>query len=358
MSKSSSKSNYITGVFTVIVMLSVFGLVMYLQGFKSDIEGERYAVRFADSGGISANAAVLVAGQKVGKVEHVVIWPVNDAGSQNIKVLVKFIIDEEYASKINIPIDTVATVAQQGLFGSSSLSLNLGSSSDFVKPGATLPNAGKPPTEIGQILEAAEMTVKRLNEGFEGIIEVLENKDTKDNLQDSLKHLSSALKTLDEGLTQMKPAFSSAGGAIESTKALAEEIQALIADNRESMDRIVSNLESTTSKFDAMMGEGENGVPHLVAGLNAIANNLDELVANLNDVVLDNKLSINISMENIRETTDSLRVFAKRIENDPSLLVWGDDQSQQPGLDQPRPTPNVDELEIRNSGRRPRKSAD
>ncbi|MEE9311090.1 MAG: MlaD family protein [Planctomycetota bacterium] len=358
MSKSSSKSNYITGVFTVIVMLSVFGMVMYLQGFKSEVEGERYSVRFADSGGISANAAVLVAGQKVGKVERVETMAVGGTGNRNIEVLVKFIIDEKFASKIHIPLDTVATVAQQGLFGSPSLSLKLGNSSDVLKPGATLPIIGKPPTEIGQILDAANKTVTRLNEGFEGIIEVLENKDTKDNLEASLKSLSSALKTLDKGLADMKPAFKGAGDAVESTRALAEEIRALIADNRESMDRIVSNLESTTSKFDKMMGEDENGIPHLVAGLNAIANNLDDLVANLNDVVLDNKLSINISMENIRETTDSLRVFAKRIENDPSLLVWGDDQSQQPGLDQPRPTPNVDELEIRNSGRRPRKSAD
>lgn len=358
MAKKNSKSNLITGAFALLVIFSTFGLVLYLQGFESEIEGQRYTVRFANSGGIAPNAKVLVAGQRVGKVETVETRAVGGAGSRKIEVEVVFIIDKAYANKISLPTDTIATVAVQGLLGSPSLSLQLGQSSEVIKPGGQLPKPGKPPTEIGDIAHAAKETVDSLNKGFKGILEVLSDKQFDKDLEQSIESLRSSLVLLEQGLKDMEPAFKNSGDAVAATRDLANEIRALIADNRDSMDQIVENLESTTSKLDSMMGEGDSGVPHLVSGLNTIANNLDDLVANLNDVVLDNKLSINISMENIRETTDSLRVFAKRIENDPSLLVWGDEQSPQPGVDQPRPTPNVDELEIRNSGRRPRKSAD
>ncbi|MHC4841537.1 MAG: MlaD family protein [Planctomycetota bacterium] len=357
MSRKNAKSDLLTGAFTLFVLLAFFGVTMYLQDFKSESTGHRYTVRFQDSGGLRPNTPVLVAGQRVGQVETVETVPVSGT-PRTIEIVVGLIIDDEFASKVSLPVDTVAQVTKQGLLGNIVLTLVMGQSTDTIKPGGAFPQLGRPATDIGDLVKVANLTIKKLDEGLEGIVKELGKPEVKDDLSASIASLKNALEILEKGLGKMEPAFEKVPEALESTQALVDEIRALITDNRESMDRIVVNLESTTSKFDKLMGEDESAVPHLVSNLNLIANNLDDLVANLNDVVLDNKLSMNISMENIRETTDSLRVFAKRIENDPSLLVWGDDNSEQPGLDQTRPTPNVDELEIRNSGRRPRKESD
>ncbi|MDC1142641.1 MlaD family protein [Planctomycetota bacterium] len=357
MARKNAKSDLLTGAFALFVMLAFFAVSVYLQDFKTESVGHRYSVRFKDAGGLRPKTPVLVAGQRVGEVETVETVPIASI-PRRIEIVVGFVIEEEFASKIALPIDSIAQVTKQGLLGNTVLVLQMGNSGDTIKPGEPFPQLGKPPTDISDLVNAAEMTVKRLDEGLKGIVDELGKDEVKDNLSASITSLKNALVILEKGLEDMKPAFTQVSPTLESTQSLVEEIRTLIADNRENMDSIVANLERTTSKFDKLMGEDENAVPHLVSNLNLIAKNLDDLVANLNDVVMDNKLSMNISMENIRETTDSLRVFAKRIENDPSLLVWGDDQAPQPGLDQTRPTPNVDELEIRNSGRRPRKESD
>src|SRR5690606_22583291 len=138
-----------------------------------------------------------------------------------------------------------------------------------------------------------------------------------------LRHLRSALETLDNGLREMEPAFGKIGPTFDSAGMLVDDLRELLRANNEAITNMVNNFERVSGRFDALMADEAEGVPRLVAGLNTIAGNLDLLVANLNDVVLDNHLNVQISLENVRETTESLRVFARRIEHNPSLLVWG-----------------------------------
>ncbi|MCA8913685.1 MAG: MCE family protein [Planctomycetes bacterium] len=359
MAAKASRSDLITGLFAALVIFAFIGTVLFLQAWSPEPEGHRYSVRFSNSGGLGVNSPVLVAGQRVGKVEQIDARPIIDAdGSRRVEIIVTFFVTEEFTDVVTIPVDTIARVQSGGLFGGTQLALELGQSSDIVKPGERLPNEGQKPVEIGDLLAAANETIKKLQTGFDRVATLLNDPETTDNISEALKSLKSALATFDEGLTQMKPAFSKVGPTIESAQSLLEEIRTLISDNNANINNTLASLESASSKIDSLLSEDGDGVPQLVSNLNTIADNLDKLVGNVNDLVLDNQLNVQISMENIRETTDSLRYFARRIENDPSLLIWGGSEKENPALDGPRPVPNVDELSIRNSGRRPRKESD
>jgi ABC-type transporter Mla subunit MlaD len=362
MARKKSRSDLITGAFAVVVIICFIAVVMYLQDVSLGAKGTRYVVIFEDVGGLGSNAQVIVAGQTVGEVVGIETVPVaSTQGGRKVEVQVTFVIDEDYASKITIPVDTVAEVQAGSIFGfgGNRVVLKLGEARERVPDGGRLPRKGKPPLNFNELVSDVEVTIKRLQEGIEKVAAVLSKPEFSTNIEESLMHLRAALQTMDRGLKQLEPAFEKVGPTFTSAQALVEDLRKIIDTNDEAIANIMKNFESASGKLDQMMANDTDGVPKLVASLNTIAGSLDMLVANLNDVILDNQLNIQVSLANVRETTESLRVFARRIERDPSLLIWGGTEDEaDPKTAPPRVTPGVDELSIRNSGRRPRKESD
>ncbi len=361
MARKSSRSDLITGVFAVAVVVAFVVTVAYLQGFAPNVQGKRYSIMFDDVGGLSGAAAVIVAGQRVGKVDGIRTIPVTSSEvGQRVEVEVQIVIEQEFADTVVIPVDTEAQVQMGSLFGGNQLVLKLGRQRDLVKAGQRLPVKGKAPTSFNDIFEGAEGTIKKLQVGIDKLAVVLEKDDFSKNIESTLKSLSSAMDRLDKGLEKLDPAFTKVGPTFDAANEVLAEVQKLLKDNNQGIKDLIENLKSASGRMDALLADGDGKVPALVASLNSISGNLDTLVANLNDLVLDNQLNIQVSMQNIRDASSSLRVFARRIERDPSLLIWGDseDEKERAKLDGPRPIPNVDELAIRNSGRRPRKESD
>lgn len=361
MASKATRSDLFTGAFALAAILAFLAVVGYLQGIGPKVEGARYSVVFDDVGGLSGAAAVIVAGQRVGKVDGIKTVPVVTSGEGNrIEVEVQIVIEEQYAGTVILPVDTVASVQMGSLFGANQLVLKLGKARDTVRPGSRLPLKGQPPASFNDLFEGAEVTLKKLQVGIDKLATVLEKEDFSRNLDQTMSSLASAVERLDRGLKEMEPAFGKVGPTFDTATALLQELKALIEANNAGITNLVKNLESASGRMDKLLADEKGSVPELVRGLNTISGNLDLLVANLNDLVLDNQLNIQISMQNIRDASASLRVFARRIERDPSLLVWGDSEGAKQAKESegPRAVPNVDELAIRNSGRRPRKESD
>lgn len=359
MKKSKFRSDLITGAFALAVIASFIAVIGYLQTFGPSDEGVAYSIMFEDVGGLRSNAPVIVAGQRVGNVTGIDTVPIVSAeGARKVEVEVKIVIHEEYKDTVVIPADTLARVQMGSFFGGNQLVLQLGESTEVVRVGQRFPRKGQPPVEIADIIESANDTMKELQAGIKKIATMLNKDEFSQNIEESLTFMRNALEKLDKGLETMEPAFGKLTPALESAQELIDQLNSLVERNTEAIDKTLASLESASGKLDTLLGDEEDGVPVLVANLNGIADNLDALVGNINDLVLDNQLNISVSMENVREATDSLRMFARRIEADPSLLIWGGEEESVPGLDRDRAVPNVDEMEIRNSGRRPRKESD
>ncbi|MBE7492985.1 MAG: MCE family protein [Planctomycetes bacterium] len=361
MSRKGSRSDLITGAFTIGAIVAFLAVVGYLQGVGPKLEGARYSIVFDDVGGLTGSANVVVAGQRVGKVEAIRTLPVVRAeGGRQVEVEVSIIIDDAYADTVVLPVDTIASVQMGSLFGANQLVLKLGSARDVVRPGSRLPQKGQAPASFNDLFEGAEVTLKKLQVGIDKLATVIEKDDFSRNVEQTLASLASAMDRLEKGLKELEPAFGKVAPTFDAASTLLADIRKLIEENNAGIGNLVKNLESASGRLDKLMAEGDKGIPELVAGLNGIAGNLDTLLGNLNNLVLDNQLNLQISMQNIRDASASLRIFARRIERDPSLLVWGssEDEKDRAKLDAPRAIPNVDELSIRNSGRRPRKESD
>lgn len=357
MARSKGRSDLISGAFALLVIVSLIAVVMYLQAVGPADKGLQYSIMFTDVGGLSGNAPVVVAGQRVGKVVGINTRPVVTEGSRQVEVEVRIIINEEYQDVVVIPADTVAQVQMGSFFGGNRLVLKLGNSSELVRPGAQLPVPGRPPVELNDIIESANATMKELHVGLKKLAAMLDKDEFTENIEASLASMRSALDRLDKGLEDMEPAFKKVGPTFDAANALVEELRLLLDANADAISATLQHLESASGKLDKLLAEGQ-GVPQLVDSLNNIANNLDSVLNNINDLVLDNQLNIQVSLENVRHATDSLRMFARRIEADPSLLIWGGKEEAVPGLERGGPALDVDEQAIRNSGRRPRKESD
>lgn len=360
MSRKTSRSDLITGVFAVLVIASFVAVVAFVQDIERRSVGDKYSVRFDDVGGLSGAAPVIVAGRRVGRVDSINTVAVTSDTGRKVEVEVVIVIEEEFAKEVKVPNDSIVAVQMGGLFGGNQVVLKLGRSTDYVRPGDRIPTAGVAPTSFNDLMEGAGQTMKKLQEGVDKLAEVLNKDDFSRNIERTIEVLASAVERLDKGLAELQPAFGKIGPTFDSANELLAEVRAMVAQNTEGIRELVKNLQSATGRLDGMLGEGEDGVPALLQSLNTIAASMDVLLESLTDVVLDNQVNIQISMQNVRDATASLRVFARRIERDPSLLVWGDseDEKTRAALDAQRATPNVDELSIRNSGRRPRKESD
>jgi ABC-type transporter Mla subunit MlaD len=360
MARKTSRSDLITGGFALLVILSFVAVVFYLQGVERRIDGERYFVAFDDVGGLSGSAPIIVAGQRVGRVVGIDTRQIASAEG-GVEVVVQFVISTEYKDAVRIPVDTVAEVQMGSIFGfgGNNVVLKLGRSRNLVNPGQRLPERGQPPVNLNDVMKDANRTVNALTEGLDKIADVLRKDEFSENIDESLRLLRSSLQTLDSGLRDLEPAFGKIGPTFDSANALVEDLRMLLSANNEAIANMLRNFESASGRLDALLSDEADGVPRLVGGLNTIVVNLDLLLDSLNSVVLDNHLNVQISLENVRETTESLRIFARRIENNPSLLVWGGKSDlEDPATAPRRVTPGVDETAIRSSGRRPRRESD
>lgn len=354
MARKSARSDLITGAFAMFVIVCGIFVVLFLQAVGPRIEGSRYFVRFKDVGGLGGNSPVIVAGQKVGKVESIRTQAVTESdGHKSVEVVVGIIIEDKFASAVVIPTDTVAAVQMGGLFGGTQMVLRLGKSKSLVQPGGTLGETGQPPVDFNTLLDSAQSTIKKLQTGLEKLADVLNDDAFQGNIKASLESLKTTLASLDKGLKDLEPAFKQVGPTIDNANALVVEMRDLIKNNNEAISSAIKHLEGASKGADDLL----NGdAKLLVADLRKIAENLDSLAGNLNNVVLDNQGNIAISINNVREATESIRVFARRIEKDPSLLIWGsNDKAPEPNSPAPTKAQDVDEAALKRSGRLPRR---
>lgn len=354
MARKSVRSDLITGAFAMFVIVCGIFVVLFLQAVGPRVEGARYSIRFKDVGGLGGNSPVIVAGQKVGKVEKIDTRAVMESGGgRQVEVLVGIIIEDKFADTVAVPDDTVAAVQMGGLFGGTQLVLRLGSSKTLIQPGGTLKRDGQPPVDFNTLLDSAQTTIKKLQTGLEKLADVLNDDAFQKNIKLSLENLQSTLASLDKGLKDLEPAFKQVGPAIENANALIVEMRDLIKNNNAAISSAITHLEGAAKGADDLLN-GEAKL--LVSDLRKIADNLDKLAGNLNNVVLDNQGNISISINNVREATESIRVFARRIEKDPSLLIWGsDDKVPEPNAPAATKAPDVDESALKRSGRLPRR---
>jgi phospholipid/cholesterol/gamma-HCH transport system substrate-binding protein len=252
-----TKANYmVIGLFTLAVIIGVFGFVYWFQNVGGAGERAFYRVQFEDSvSGLRTGATVLFNGIRVGEVTDLKLDP---RRPKEVSAIIS--IDKAVAVRT----DTEVGLEFQGLTGIALLSLKGGSPSSPVLVGAH--------GATQDVTQAARNTLRRLDDF------IADNQKSFHNALDNIEKVSAALARnsdridkISEGLQNLTGGPDGKGGemneAARSIRTLADNLDKRTADITAGVNRLTGNgnrqLDSLTSNANRTLAEIERAVKNL-----------------------------------------------------------------------------------------------
>jgi phospholipid/cholesterol/gamma-HCH transport system substrate-binding protein len=238
------------GIFMTVALVLLGWLILKIEDWSLFGEkGKRYEAVFDSVVGLDDKAAVRVAGVRVGRVDGVRL----DGSGRRARV--GLLLDPTLV----LTEGARASIANQGLLGDKFVELSPGPGGGVPLPeGTELP--GETPVSFDQAMAKLD--------------------EIGSSIQDAMRGLSSE----DGG---------GIGGLIDSMQATADELRAVIADNRESFGGTVRNFE----RFSATLAEE---LPRLTAQIERVLEQVDAVVA-------ENRGNLKDGLENIKTLTSSVQ---------------------------------------------------
>lgn len=219
-----SKEFRIGVLVTAGLILLVLG-VNYLKGSNPFKPSNSYFAKYDAIDGLAVSNPVLVNGFKVGQVSKVEFSEIGDG-----TLLVAFDIEQ---SNLKLPDDTRARIFSSDLFGTKAINLIAGDSPNLAVPGDTLISD----LEVG-IAEAVRIELMPLKNKTDQLI------DGVDDILENLKAVFEADATLG-----LPTAFESIQRTVESLEQTSLQLDAMVAENRETLSSIMTNVDGITANF-------------------------------------------------------------------------------------------------------------
>lgn len=199
-------SNTVTvGIFVIICLLGLLYLSVGTGKFHITSPGYNLYALFNDVAGLSVNGPVMLNGMEVGRVQEMKIYYEGDKAKVKLKLLIR--------PEIKIADDPVLSIKTLGFMGEKYVHiLTRQKTEGFLSPGIVL--EGKNPVDMDAIFSEAEVISRNLNVLIEQT-----NKLAK-NLTD-----------------------------------ISGQVNTSLANNKESIDQIIKNLEGTSRNFEGLSAD-------------------------------------------------------------------------------------------------------
>lgn len=317
-----TKANYVAvGIFTVALLLAMFGFVYWTAGIGGNNDTSTLLVRIPGSAsGLGRGSAVLFNGVKVGDVTRIYI-DVNDP----TVALAETIID----SATPITETTTADVGIAGLTGQASIELKggtVGGKSILETANETGETAEitANPSALGNILQLTQNFLTRAD-GVLSSVETFVDEvrvpltGTVTSAQKFADALGRNADNIDEFLASvgdLSKTFSTVSVRLDSTLASVEKL--LNAVDEKKIDAIVSNVTTVT---DNLKGASANidkvvaNVDEAVKSINTLSKGATSTVGKVDQILsgVDAK-SIQTTMDNIKVASETARKVASDVE--------------------------------------------
>lgn len=234
------------GLFALVGVAILIVGYNFLKGFNAFQGYNKYFVVYSNVSGIVKSTQVTINGLKVGQVKDIGMVQNGDP----TKLLVTLIIE----NSIKLPVGTTATIASQGLLGTTDIVITPAQNSDFYANKDTL---------IAAYQETLQGSIQK-------IIDPIKEKSEK------------VLVTLDNMLNSMNNIFDSSGS---------QKLEASIDD----FSGIMQNMRNLTARMDKLTADEYNSLKNMLQNMDAITRNLK-----------NNNEAISKSLKNISRITDSV----------------------------------------------------
>jgi len=294
------------GFFAIASIIALVFGVNYLKGINILNDNRDFYAVYENIGGLQVGSPVLVNGYKVGMVSNIDLLT-----EQNQNLLVTISLDKEFDMATN----TVCKIVNQDLMGTKGISLLLGDNDELITSGDTLISGieGSLQDEVNaQILplkNKAEELIGSIDSVMMIVTAVL-NKDTRDNLRNSLSSLDKTFELMSQTMVK---------------------VDRMVDINDERIAKVVKNLESITSNLESSNGEIKNILRNFSslsdslakADITTVLQNVSDITTKINNgegsiglLLKDDKIYVNFE-----KSTRELASLLEDIKKNPSRYV-------------------------------------
>ncbi|MAW21513.1 MAG: mammalian cell entry protein [Flavobacteriales bacterium] len=264
------------GFVAIVTIALLFIGINFLKGLNVLNSARKFYSLYENIGGLQVGSSVLVNGYQVGMVSDI-----NLLTEESQRLLVEISIEKDF----NIPSNSICKIVNQDLMGTKGISLLIGNDEIFALDGDTLRTdiEGTLQDEVNaQILplkHKAEELIGSIDSVMVIITAVL-NKDTRENLRNSLQSLDKTFALMSETMSK---------------------VDSLVLVNDERLTKIIFNLESITSN----LAGGNNEIRTILTNFASISDSLAK--ADITSVVED----VNHIVSSINEGEGSIGLLLK-----------------------------------------------
>jgi phospholipid/cholesterol/gamma-HCH transport system substrate-binding protein len=282
-----TRANYVLiGVFTLAVVVGIFGFVYWFQNIGGSGERAFFRVVFDGSvSGLRTGGSVLFNGIRVGEVTGLALDP-----KKPQQVTASISVDKS----VTVREDTEIGLEFQGLTGIAALSLKGGSVTSPALVGAkeNPPVLKAPPGATQDVTLAARETLRKIQDFVE---------ENQKSFHASLENIEKFTETLSRNSKH-----------IDNTLASIDNFGAMLSRNSDRIDSIVAGLQNLTGGADGKSGD----LAEAVRSFKSLADNLDKRTQELT-----------VEISRLANTgTSTLRTIdraAKNFDANPSRIIFG-----------------------------------
>ena len=290
-------------IFLLAIVFLVYGL-KYLKGLNVFQSNKPYYAIYDDIDGLQVGSSIRLNGFNVGMVNNIVL-------SNNNKLLVTLNIN----SVDSIPINSVCKIVNQDLMGTKGVSLVLGKSDLYAKPGDTLQSGVE--NSLQDEVNAQILPLKNKAEELIGsvdslltVVAAVLNKNTRKNLSNSIKSLDETFSILSKTMIKVDSMVYNNDKRVSKIILNLESITTNLNDSNSGIKPILYNLSLISDSLS------NSNIGSLVENINNISNNISTGSGSLTKLMKDDKL-----YNNLEKSTSELAELIEDIKNNPKRYV-------------------------------------
>ncbi len=286
------------GIFIVVTSIIMVVFIVLVAGTKLMQKRDTYDIIYENTSinGLQVGGAVKYYGLNIGRVEEIVI----DKDDIN-KVIVTISVKE------NTPLkeDVEATLVYVGITGLKQIEIFGGTNeAQLLKPG-TFITAGK--SALDSITGRAEILTVKIETIIDNIIQLTD--------QENQVKLENILTNVDEIIAENRESFQ---GTMSNLDSLTAEFTTLISETSAAMNKlnlVLNNAEIITRDLS------ESNLKELVNNANSAVEKANTTFTLINSTVDNSQDDINDTIELLKETMEYLNEFSRQINENPALLL-------------------------------------
>ena len=290
-------------IFLLAIVFLVYGL-KYLKGLNVFQSNKPYYAIYDDIDGLQIGSSIRLNGFNVGMVNNIVL-------SNNNKLLVTLNIN----SVDSIPKNSVCKIVNQDLMGTKGVSLVLGKSDLYAKPGDTLQSGVE--NSLQDEVNAQILPLKNKAEELIGsvdslltVVAAVLNKNTRKNLSNSIKSLDETFSILSQTMIKVDSMVYHNDKRVSKIIINLESITTNLNDSNSGIKPILYNLSLISDSLS------NSNIGSLVENINNISNNINSGSGSLTKLMKDDKL-----YKNLEKSTSELAELIEDIKNNPKRYV-------------------------------------